>query len=297
MKIECPECNAVHKIDESKIPDKGAYARCRECKARFFVEKKKESPEPPRQAEETKKCPKCGHEGKQTDDSCSICGIIYKKYEEKTKCPNRKCQAERNPKDEKCPKCGLYYNANEDEDEDEDDNTNKKIFKFFACTAALIISAVHPGAFWLTSWVIAALFISQKTKSKVTALGGGFIASCVMFIIFANITGMEKTSHKKNPTITEAKRIKEWYQNGSLHRSSVAEWKSATYENKLATASDWAINSSKIKEKVMKSGSMDTLKPFAAELVTCVNNAASGQGYGNTKTIELAATCMVLMGW
>ena len=88
-----------------------------------------------------------------------------------------------------------------------------------------------------------------------------------------------------------------WYENGTLHRSSVAGWNRATYANRLATAGDWALNRPRIKAKVKNSGSIDTLRPFAVELVTCVNEAAAGPGYGNMGVAELAAGCMILMGW
>ena len=88
-----------------------------------------------------------------------------------------------------------------------------------------------------------------------------------------------------------------WYENGTLHRGSVADWKKATYANKLATAADWALNIPQIKRKVKKSGSIETLKPFAVELVTCVNEATAGQGYGSMSIAEVAASCMILMGW
>lgn len=88
-----------------------------------------------------------------------------------------------------------------------------------------------------------------------------------------------------------------WYQNGTLHSSSVGEWNGATYANKLATAADWAITRPQIKEKVRSSGSIDTLRPFAMELVTCVNEAAGGQGSGSMSAASLAASCMILMGW
>jgi hypothetical protein len=88
-----------------------------------------------------------------------------------------------------------------------------------------------------------------------------------------------------------------WYGNGTLHRASVAEWNKATYANRLATAADWSISRPQIKAKVKNSGSMDTLKPFAVELVSCINEAAAGKDYGNMSATEIAAGCMILMGW
>ncbi len=88
-----------------------------------------------------------------------------------------------------------------------------------------------------------------------------------------------------------------WFQNGTLHRSSVAEWNKARSANRLATAADWAGSRPRIETKVKNSGSMDMLRPYAAQLVTCVNEAAAGQGYESMKVSELAAGCAVLMGW
>jgi len=87
------------------------------------------------------------------------------------------------------------------------------------------------------------------------------------------------------------------YAAGTLHRASVAGWNRATYANKLATAGDWALTRPQIYAKVKNSGSLDTLRPFAIELVTCVNEAAAGPGYSNMGVAELAAGCMILMGW
>lgn len=88
-----------------------------------------------------------------------------------------------------------------------------------------------------------------------------------------------------------------WYQGGTLHRASVNEWNNASYSNKLATASDWASTRPTIKAKVRNSGDIDTLRPYATELVECIDNAAAGKGYSNMRVSELAASCMILMGW
>jgi len=43
-----------------------------------------------------------------------------------------------------------------------------------------------------------------------------------------------KTATKKTKTNT-----KKWFQGGNLYNVTIAQWKNATYSNKLATASDW----------------------------------------------------------
>ena len=39
MKIQCPNCGAGYRIDEAKIRDSGAHARCKKCQTRFLIQK------------------------------------------------------------------------------------------------------------------------------------------------------------------------------------------------------------------------------------------------------------------
>ena len=41
MIIECGKCNAKFKIDDAKIPEKGARVKCKKCQHVFKVEKPK----------------------------------------------------------------------------------------------------------------------------------------------------------------------------------------------------------------------------------------------------------------
>ena len=88
-----------------------------------------------------------------------------------------------------------------------------------------------------------------------------------------------------------------WYSGGSLHKATVGQWKTASYDNKLATAADWAVTHPTVKSKVQKGGSMETLRPFAVQLMLCVDEAAAGKGYDSTSVAQLAASCVILMGW
>lgn len=77
MKVHCPKCKASYKIEDSKIPIKGAHLNCPKCKTRFLV--KKES------KETGKVCPNCEYVRQPKDDEftsdleCPKCGIIYSK--------------------------------------------------------------------------------------------------------------------------------------------------------------------------------------------------------------------------
>lgn len=39
MKSRCPNCGTTYNVEESKIPDKGTYARCYSCQTRFFIKR------------------------------------------------------------------------------------------------------------------------------------------------------------------------------------------------------------------------------------------------------------------
>ena len=68
-------------------------------------------------------------------------------------------------------------------------------------------------------------------------------------------------------------------------------------EDKLATAADWALAYDRVKNTVLRSGSMETLKPYAIDLVTCVDGASGPSGNDSLRVAQLAASCIVLLGW
>jgi len=43
MRVKCSKCGCVYKIDASKIPDKGAHAKCKKCQNRIFINKHAEN--------------------------------------------------------------------------------------------------------------------------------------------------------------------------------------------------------------------------------------------------------------
>ncbi|MBW2032887.1 MAG: zinc-ribbon domain-containing protein [Deltaproteobacteria bacterium] len=44
MKVQCSGCKAAFQINDSKIPEKGAYAICPKCKTRFYIKKESRKP-------------------------------------------------------------------------------------------------------------------------------------------------------------------------------------------------------------------------------------------------------------
>lgn len=97
MKAKCPECGAVYNVDETKLPEKGAYANCAKCKTRFHIKKPEpfhnsvgsdpaSDPEPIHNSAGDGKakiiiCPNCDHVNISTE-SCAACGMIFSKEEQ-----------------------------------------------------------------------------------------------------------------------------------------------------------------------------------------------------------------------
>ncbi len=90
----------------------------------------------------------------------------------------------------------------------------------------------------------------------------------------------------------------EWFQGGSLHAVTVAKWNRATYANRLATSADWALASKNVEKLVRESGDIETLKPFAEQLLSCIDRISHTEGViDETEAIRVASACMAHMGW
>jgi len=92
---------------------------------------------------------------------------------------------------------------------------------------------------------------------------------------------------------------KKWYEHATLHKSTIKVWKKATQEDKLATSADWILTASpRISNEIKNSGNIDNLKPYANELVECINKSIDGvDTIDDQQTTQSAITCMTLMGW
>ncbi|MCI5123432.1 MAG: hypothetical protein D3925_02885 [Candidatus Electrothrix sp. AR5] len=143
---------------------------------------------------------------------------------------------------------------------------------------------------------------NEKTKFNYKYAG---IAALLIFCFFIWIGSSEDETKKRrisstySATGTRFISTSEWYEGGSLHRANIARWNNATYSDKLATCADMALTRSWIKRKIQQSGDMDTLRPYAQELMTCINTASDDPmpEYEHMKLSEFAAMCMILMKW
>ncbi len=101
----------------------------------------------------------------------------------------------------------------------------------------------------------------------------------------------------------------EWYEGGTLHNSNALEWQNATFQNKLATCSDFISTmwqSKKFKPELQSSiTSMDIVMVLSKELVKALDIVfekipdpeKNKQIFTNQTVSSFAAMLMVQMGW
>ncbi|HEX8562703.1 MAG TPA: hypothetical protein VF676_06965 [Flavobacterium sp.] len=83
--------------------------------------------------------------------------------------------------------------------------------------------------------------------------------------------------------------VLKWNEGGTLHRATIADWKIATEENKLATCADMVVAMDK------NVASADLLGK-AHGLKTCIEEATIGiEEVENEKVASIASMCTVLM--
>jgi hypothetical protein len=88
-----------------------------------------------------------------------------------------------------------------------------------------------------------------------------------------------------------------WYVGGTLYNATAGEWQQSSHENRLATAANWTLMQPSIRKISKKSSSMETVRPYAIELVACMDQISVGDSYADKNVSSLAATCMVSLGW
>ncbi len=84
--------------------------------------------------------------------------------------------------------------------------------------------------------------------------------------------------------------INQWYTGGTLHESTLQTWNSSIEKNKLATCADFCAN---VKDY---EGDFTQMKADATEVMNCIEESAKEPDLSSQKTIEVAASCVILLG-
>lgn len=97
----------------------------------------------------------------------------------------------------------------------------------------------------------------------------------------------QEVSDSTAPESSQSERFG-WIHGGTLHNATVAEWKSATYANKLATAGDW-LAGTKWKGHLNTYEDFDKQKAKAEMLVEAVDGVVTLEGIDSMSVTEIAA--------
>ncbi len=144
--------------------------------------------------------------------------------------------------------------------------------------------------------------ISSKAKTcpncgapikKQISTGSGCLIIILFVIFIAWIFSSVFDTPSSIPSSTSAK---QWFHGGNLHNATVAQWKGATYQNKLATASDW-LAATEWKGHLNSREDFDRIKVKAQMLVRAVDKVVTGKEMEQLdfmKVNEIAASLVTM---
>jgi len=122
------------------------------------------------------------------------------------------------------------------------------------------------------------------------------ISLLAIICLIAMAAGSTESGDGKSKTSSNSSSSKQWFQGGNLHNATVAQWKSATYQNKLATASDW-LAATKWKGHLISHADFDRIKVKAQMLVNAVDKVVAGKEMdqlGSMKVNEISASIVTM---
>ena len=88
---------------------------------------------------------------------------------------------------------------------------------------------------------------------------------------------------------------REWYEGGTLHRGTIADWNAASDRNRLATSADFAVRSTHVQRRFQRLG-MAAFRSDTQSLMTCIDTAAADPDFRQYRIVQLAAACLVITG-
>jgi hypothetical protein len=102
---------------------------------------------------------------------------------------------------------------------------------------------------------------------------------------------------------------RKWYEGGTLHSATIAEWRDASPENRIATCAEFLAafwSKGRLRKEIAAEIKTpdDLLGPVTA-LVACIDKATEPEAdpkrdqqmYANQNVSEMAAACVTRMGW
>ncbi len=135
-----------------------------------------------------------------------------------------------------------------------------------------------------------------KKWSLIISFGGGLVIACFAIPILAGIYSDKSSTQSEVTTQTSP----QWLKGGTLHKSTFAQWDNSTYENRLATSSDFIIGLSDPKNHGMFfKDDCKLLRQFATAMEKCISEGNKKDGkliYDKATVKAVAVNCWIIMG-
>lgn len=120
-----------------------------------------------------------------------------------------------------------------------------------------------------------------------------FTSLILLFIFFYIVGKFTGGNSYRIPSSTSSS--KQWFHGGNLHNATIAEWKAASYQDKLATAADF-LSATQWKGHLNSPNDFNKLKRKAQMLVYAIDKTVAGTGMwvDTLKVAEIAAAIITM---
>jgi hypothetical protein len=129
----------------------------------------------------------------------------------------------------------------------------------------------------------------KNNKGCITVISILFLIAVIVALTAQDCSGGSSTKKTQTASDTNSR----WFSGGNLHNATIAEWKSATHRNKLATCGDW-LASTKWKGSLNSPADFEKLKVKAEMLLKAVDKTVEGETVEEMKVAEVAAAIITM---
>ena len=116
------------------------------------------------------------------------------------------------------------------------------------------------------------------------------IISLVTMLVVVSLAGVAMIACESGGQ-SSSETSPQWYVGGTLNDKTVAEWRVASYRNRLATAADFVIALGRFQSLP------SDFKQRAISLEVCISDSVEGGFADHWEVAETGATCGVLLGY
>lgn len=86
----------------------------------------------------------------------------------------------------------------------------------------------------------------------------------------------------------------DWYEGGTLHDKTIAEWNAAKARDRVATAADWTVTYMGA-ANLDRAGGLEGLHRIAVEVATCIDTATNSGDFDHRGAADVALICLTML--